>query len=53
MAMDEYMAERKLQQIPPILEEYLTDPTLEPDTSKWLTRIVYFVKPLEESTKEK
>lgn len=45
LAVDEYMAERKLKQVPPVLEEYLTDPAKEPDTAKWLTRIVYFVKP--------
>jgi hypothetical protein len=42
-AMDEYMAEKKLQSIPPVMEEYVTDPVEEPDTAKWLTRILYFV----------
>lgn len=51
MALDEFMAERKLQQIPPALEEYLTDPAKEPDTAKWLTRIVYFVKPAADTIK--
>lgn len=44
-AMDLYMTEKKLQMIPPILEEYHTDTITEPDTSKWLTRIIYFVEP--------
>ncbi|MFN0016238.1 MAG: SRPBCC family protein [Saprospiraceae bacterium] len=44
-AMDEYMAEKNLQSIPPVIEEYITDPGKEPDTSKWLTRVVYFTEP--------
>lgn len=42
-AMDDYMAEKKMQYIPPVIEEYVTDPTQEPDTAKWLTRVIYFV----------
>ncbi len=44
-AMDDYMAEKRLQSIPPVIEEYITDPGQEPDTAKWLTRIIYFVEP--------
>lgn len=44
MAMDEYMAEKGLQNIPPVIEEYITDPSQEPDTAKWLTKVVYFVE---------
>lgn len=44
-AMDAYMAEKKLRTIPPVIEEYVTDPGAEPDTSKWLTRVIYFVEP--------
>ncbi len=29
---------------PVVIEEYITDPAAEPDTSKWLTRVVYPVK---------
>lgn len=43
-AMDAYMAEKKLRSIPPAIEEYVTDPGAEPDTSKWLTRVIYFVE---------
>jgi len=50
-ALDEYMAEKKLQYIPPVIEEYVTDPSLEPDTAKWLTRIIYFVEPKRDSLK--
>jgi len=50
LAMDEYMEEKKLQSIPPVIEEYVTDPVQEPDTAKWLTRIIYFVEPKRDST---
>lgn len=43
LAMDEYMADKKLQYLPPMIEEYVTDPGQEPDTTKWLTRVIYFV----------
>ncbi|MFN0037570.1 MAG: SRPBCC family protein [Saprospiraceae bacterium] len=49
-AMDDYMAEKKLQYIPPVIEEYVTDPGQEPDTSKWLTRVIYFVTAKVDST---
>lgn len=29
----------------PIIQEYITDPMEEPDSSKWLTRITFLVKP--------
>ena len=45
MAMDEYMAAKGLQSIPPVVEEYVTDPGQEPDTAKWLTKVIYFVEP--------
>ena len=44
-AMDDYMKEKGLQNIPPVIEEYVTDPGQEPDTAKWLTKIIYFVEP--------
>jgi effector-binding domain-containing protein len=44
-AMDDYMREKKLVNVPPVIETYITDPTKEPDTLKWLTRLIYFVKP--------
>lgn len=28
----------------PVMESYITDPAEEPDTSKWLTKITYFVE---------
>lgn len=44
MAMDEYIQANKLEQLTPVIEEYITDPGAEPDSTKWLTKIVYFVK---------
>lgn len=44
-ALDDYMAEKGLQYIPPVIEEYVTDPGQEPDTAKWLTKVIYFVEP--------
>ena len=43
-AMDDYMKEKSLVTNGPMIEEYITDPSTEPDTSKWLTRIYYRVK---------
>jgi effector-binding domain-containing protein len=43
-AMDAYMKENKLEQLTPVIEEYITDPGTEPDSNKWLTRVIYFVK---------
>ncbi len=28
----------------PVIEEYVTDPGKEPDSSKWLTRIYFFAE---------
>lgn len=41
-AIDDYMRERCMVPKMPVVEEYVTDPMLEPDTSKWETRIYYF-----------
>ena len=43
-AMDAYIMSNKLQQLTPVVEEYITDPMTEPDSNKWLTKVVYFVK---------
>ena len=50
-AMKDYMKLKTLQMIPPSLEQYITDPAAEPDTSKWLTKLSYFVKPQETEIK--
>lgn len=44
MAMDKYIEEHKLQVKMPVIEEYVTDPMTEPDTSKWQTNIFYLVE---------
>lgn len=49
-AMDQYMAVYQLQAVPPVLEEYITFPGNEPDTAKWLTKVIYFVETAPDST---
>lgn len=44
--MDDYMDEHDLQISGAVREIYVTDPTTEADTSKWLTEIIYPVMPL-------
>ena len=44
MAMDKYIKENSMQQSGPVIEEYVTDPGNEPDTSKWQTIIFYPVQ---------
>ena len=43
-AMDAYIQQNKLSQLAPVIEEYVTDPGTEPDSNKWLTKVVYLVK---------
>ncbi len=50
LAMDDYMTKKGLRSIPPVVEEYITDPGAEPDTSKWLTKVIYFVAPLQKDS---
>jgi effector-binding domain-containing protein len=42
--MDKYIKEKNYKMVMPVIEEYITDPMTEKDTSKWLTRISYFVE---------
>lgn len=42
-AIDAYMADRSLNYDWPVIEEYVTDPSEEPNPEKWLTRIIYFI----------
>lgn len=53
LALDDYLLKKNLQSIPPVIEEYVTDPSTEPDTMKWLTKIIYFVGPKTDSTSVK
>ena len=41
MAMEEYFTKNNLEYKYPVMEQYVTDPGQEADTSKWLTNIVY------------
>lgn len=41
-ALNKYFQTRGLRLKPPVIEEYITDPMVEPDTAKWLTKIYYF-----------
>jgi effector-binding domain-containing protein len=44
LAMDEYIRDFGLEQVGGPIEEYVTDPMLEPDTAKWQTNIYFPVK---------
>lgn len=43
-AMNEYIGTNNITHYGNVIEEYITDPQQEPDTSKWLTNIYYMVK---------
>jgi effector-binding domain-containing protein len=43
-AMHQMIASNNLVHYDNVIEEYITDPTQEPDTSKWLTNIYYMVR---------
>ncbi len=43
-AIQKYMEEKNLSLDRYVIEEYVTDPTTEEDSSKWLTNIYYLVK---------
>jgi len=42
--MEAYLQSRQLTADVPAVEEYVTDPGAEPDTSRWLTRLYYPLK---------
>ena len=42
-AMDAFIKKTGVDSKSPVIEEYLTDPTTEPDTTKWLTKIYYLL----------
>ena len=44
MALDAYIEENKMEHHTNVVEEYITDPGMEPDSTKWLTNIIYFIK---------
>ena len=41
--LDAYMLENNLSKSSPVIEEYVTDPGQEPDTSKWQTNVYYLL----------
>lgn len=43
-AMDAYIKANGLTHHTNVVEEYVTDPGAEPDSTKWHTRVIYFVK---------
>jgi effector-binding domain-containing protein len=43
-AIDFYLKKNGLTYQSPVIEEYVTDPMSEPDSTKWLTKIYYLVK---------
>ncbi len=43
-AMDEYMLAKNLKNKLPVIEQYITDPMAEKDTSKWLTKVIYYIQ---------
>lgn len=42
--LDRYIAEKKLIQKSPVIEQYIKGPANEKDTAKWLTKVVYLVE---------
>ena len=44
MALDAFLNANNLEVRGPVIEEYVTNPRMEPDTSKWLTRLAYPVQ---------
>ncbi|MGB4849827.1 MAG: SRPBCC family protein [Saprospiraceae bacterium] len=44
MAMDAHIKTNKLEQVPPVMEVYFAGPGTEPDSNKWMTKIMYLVK---------
>lgn len=41
-AMGDFMKDRQLFMDVPMIEEYITDPTKEPNPEKWITNIIYY-----------
>ncbi|MBL7724472.1 MAG: SRPBCC family protein [Chitinophagaceae bacterium] len=43
-SIDKYLADNKLKQKSPVIEQYITDPVMEKDTARWLTKIIVLVE---------
>ena len=44
VAIEKFITGKGRQIIPPAIEMYVTDPGKEKDSSKWLTKVIYFMK---------
>ena len=44
-ALGKYLEEKNWKSKAPVIEQYITDPAMEKDTAKWLTKIIYLVEP--------
>jgi effector-binding domain-containing protein len=44
LSLDAWIADKGLKSKSPVIESYITDPMKEPDTSKWLTKVIYFTE---------
>jgi len=42
--IDKYLLDNNLKQKSPVIEQYITDPATEKDSSKWLTKIIVLVE---------
>ena len=45
VAIDDYVNDRGLKINPPVIEEYISDPSISPNENTWKTNIIYCVKP--------
>lgn len=43
-AMEAYLKANNLKAKTPCIEQYITDPSQEPDSSKWLTKVFYLLE---------
>ncbi|CAL1521027.1 GyrI-like domain-containing protein [Chitinophaga sp. MM2321] len=44
VALQQFIANKGKKIIPPMIEMYVTDPGIEKDSSKWLTKVIYFMQ---------
>ena len=44
VAIQKFITDKGRKMIPPTIEMYVTDPGKEKDSSKWLTKVIYFMK---------
>jgi effector-binding domain-containing protein len=42
--IEEYIRKNDLKKKQPMIEQYITDPALERDSTKWLTKVIYLVE---------